>query len=77
MCGAAHARAGSRQRSPRLPGQTLPAPPPPLSCLPRSKRRMTFDICRYLCLDEADRMVDLGFEEDIREVGGAACWGVV
>ncbi|PSC71624.1 DEAD-box ATP-dependent RNA helicase 35 [Micractinium conductrix] len=33
-----------------------------------TKRRMTFDICRYLCLDEADRMVDLGFEEDIREV---------
>ena len=29
---------------------------------------MNFDICRYLCLDEADRMVDLGFEEDIREV---------
>lgn len=23
---------------------------------------------RYLCLDEADRMVDLGFEEDVREV---------
>ena len=29
---------------------------------------MNFDVCRYLCLDEADRMVDLGFEEDIREV---------
>lgn len=40
--------------------------PPPSH--PRSKRRMNFDICRYLCLDEADRMVDLGFEEDIREV---------
>ncbi len=24
--------------------------------------------CRYMCLDEADRMVDLGFEEDIREI---------
>jgi len=24
------------------------------------------DLCRYLCLDEADRMVDMGFEEDIR-----------
>ncbi|KAL4424987.1 hypothetical protein ABPG77_002872 [Micractinium sp. CCAP 211/92] len=33
-----------------------------------TKRRMTLDVCRYLCLDEADRMVDLGFEEDIREV---------
>jgi ATP-dependent RNA helicase DDX41 len=32
------------------------------------KRRMTLDICRYMCLDEADRMVDLGFEEDIREI---------
>ena len=26
------------------------------------------DICKYLTLDEADRMVDMGFEEDIREV---------
>jgi hypothetical protein len=32
------------------------------------KKRMTLEQCRYLCLDEADRMVDLGFEEDIREV---------
>ncbi|CAG9461121.1 unnamed protein product [Pedinophyceae sp. YPF-701] len=30
--------------------------------------KVTMDHCRYLCLDEADRMVDLGFEEDIREV---------
>lgn len=33
-----------------------------------SKRRLNLDICRYLCLDEADRMVDLGFEDDIRDV---------
>ncbi|GAB4820561.1 hypothetical protein N2152v2_007607 [Parachlorella kessleri] len=33
-----------------------------------AKRRMNLDICRYMCLDEADRMVDLGFEEDIREI---------
>lgn len=33
-----------------------------------SRRRMNLDICRYICLDEADRMVDLGFEEDIREI---------
>ena len=33
-----------------------------------SKRRISMDICRYFCLDEADRMVDLGFEEDIREI---------
>jgi ATP-dependent RNA helicase DDX41 len=32
------------------------------------KKRMTLDVCKYLCLDEADRMVDMGFEEDIREV---------
>ncbi len=28
-------------------------------------QRMRLDICRYLCLDEADRMVDLGFEEEV------------
>eukprot|EP00884_Botryococcus_braunii_P021065 jgi/Botrbrau1/7642/Bobra.0159s0088.1 len=33
-----------------------------------AKKRMTLDVCHYLCFDEADRMVDLGFEEDIREV---------
>lgn len=32
------------------------------------KKRMNLDLCRYLCLDEADRMVDMGSEEDIREV---------
>jgi ATP-dependent RNA helicase DDX41 len=32
------------------------------------KKRINLELCRYLCLDEADRMVDLGFEEDIREV---------
>jgi ATP-dependent RNA helicase DDX41 len=35
-----------------------------------AKKRMTLGLCKYLCLDEADRMVDLGFEEDIREVFG-------
>lgn len=29
---------------------------------------MNLDNCRYLTLDEADRLVDLGFEDDIREV---------
>lgn len=33
-----------------------------------AKRKMNLDICRYLCLDEADRMVDSGFEEDLREI---------
>lgn len=32
------------------------------------RRRINFDVCRYFCLDEADRMVDLGFEEDIRDI---------
>ena len=31
-------------------------------------KRMTLDQCKFLCLDEADRMVDMGFEEDMREV---------
>lgn len=31
-----------------------------------NKKKMTLAQCRYLCLDEADRMVDLGFEEEIR-----------
>lgn len=35
------------------------------------KRKMNLDTCLYLCLDEADRMVDsTGFEEEVREVGG-------
>ena len=33
------------------------------------KRKMNLDTCLYLCLDEADRMVDsTGFEEEVREV---------
>ena len=33
-----------------------------------TRRRMNLDACRYLCLDEADRMVDLGFEDDVRTI---------
>jgi ATP-dependent RNA helicase DDX41 len=33
-----------------------------------TRRRLTLGACRYLCLDEADRMVDLGFEDDVRAV---------
>ena len=33
-----------------------------------SKKRLNLGLCRYLCLDEADRMVDMGFEDDVREV---------
>lgn len=31
-----------------------------------NKKRMTMAQCQYLCMDEADRMIDLGFEEEIR-----------
>jgi len=24
--------------------------------------------CRYMCFDEADRMIDMGFEEDVRTI---------
>ena len=34
------------------------------------KRRFNLDGCKYLCMDEADRMVDLGFEEDVRNIMG-------
>merc|ERR1740115_108144 len=30
------------------------------------KKRFNLDMCKYLCLDEADRMIDLGFEEEIQ-----------
>lgn len=33
-----------------------------------NKKRLNMGVCRYLCLDEADRMVDMGFEDDIRDV---------
>jgi ATP-dependent RNA helicase DDX41 len=32
------------------------------------KKRFTFDDCKYLCMDEADRMIDLGFEDDVRNI---------
>lgn len=32
------------------------------------KKMFTLDICRYLAMDEADRMIDMGFEEDIRTI---------
>ena len=32
------------------------------------KKIMTLEVCRLLVLDEADRMIDLGFEEDIRTI---------
>ncbi|KAF4615329.1 hypothetical protein D9613_002844 [Agrocybe pediades] len=32
------------------------------------KKRFTFNNCKYICMDEADRMIDLGFEEDVRNI---------
>jgi hypothetical protein len=32
------------------------------------KKRFTFNNCKYLCMDEADRMIDLGFEDDVRNI---------
>jgi ATP-dependent RNA helicase DDX41 len=32
------------------------------------KKKFTFNNCKYLCMDEADRMVDLGFEDDVRNI---------
>ena len=32
------------------------------------KKQITLDICRYTCLDEADRMLDLGFDEEVGEI---------
>jgi ATP-dependent RNA helicase DDX41 len=33
-----------------------------------NKKKFTADMCKYLCLDEADRLIDLGFEEDVRQI---------
>lgn len=30
-----------------------------------TKKKFSLDVCRYICMDEADRMIDLGFEEDV------------
>lgn len=32
------------------------------------KKMFNLGSCRYLCLDEADRMIDMGFEEDVRTI---------
>jgi len=32
------------------------------------KKRFSFNNCKYLCMDEADRMIDLGFEDDVRNI---------
>lgn len=32
------------------------------------KKMITLEVCRYVCFDEADRMIDMGFEEDVRTI---------
>jgi superfamily II DNA/RNA helicase len=32
------------------------------------KKRLVLNSCKYLCMDEADRMIDLGFEDDVRNI---------
>ncbi|KHJ47118.1 DEAD/DEAH box helicase [Trichuris suis] len=32
------------------------------------KRVISLELCRYLCMDEADRMIDMGFEDDVRTI---------
>lgn len=32
------------------------------------KKRFSLQGCKYLCMDEADRMIDLGFEDDVRNI---------
>jgi DEAD/DEAH box helicase len=32
------------------------------------KKRFNFESCKYMCMDEADRMIDLGFEDDVRNI---------
>lgn len=33
-----------------------------------SKKKFNLDNCKYLCMDEADRMIDMGFEDDVRDI---------
>ncbi|KAJ4890696.1 DEAD-box ATP-dependent RNA helicase 35 [Raphanus sativus] len=41
-----------------------------MACIQQHNKsiKISLDVCRYLTLDEADRLVDLGFKDDIREV---------
>jgi ATP-dependent RNA helicase DDX41 len=66
------ARAGAQTDAIRRGVHTIVATPGRLKDL-LAKKRMSLDVCKYLCLDEADRMVDMGFEEDIREARAPRC----
>ena len=32
-----------------------------------SKRQISLNLCKYVCLDEADRMMDVGFDEEVQK----------
>eukprot|EP00977_Amphora_coffeiformis_P012120 scaffold2992_cov214-Amphora_coffeaeformis.AAC.2 len=32
------------------------------------QKTLNFDICRFICLDEADRLMELGFDEEVGEI---------
>ncbi|KAJ1668852.1 DEAD-box ATP-dependent RNA helicase 35 [Coemansia sp. RSA 1646] len=33
-----------------------------------AKGKINLDLCKYMCMDEADRMIDVGFEEETRNI---------
>ncbi|KAG0050888.1 hypothetical protein BGZ83_004318 [Gryganskiella cystojenkinii] len=33
-----------------------------------NKKKFNLDLCTYMCMDEADRMLDMGFEEEVRTI---------
>ncbi|KAG0227648.1 P-loop containing nucleoside triphosphate hydrolase protein [Mortierella sp. GBAus27b] len=33
-----------------------------------AKKKFNLDLCTYMCMDEADRMLDMGFEEEVRNI---------
>lgn len=33
-----------------------------------NRKKLNLDNCKYLCMDEADRMIDMGFEDDVRNI---------
>lgn len=38
--------------------------------------KIHLDLCKYICLDEGDRMLDMGFDEEVRE-DHKSCWSVL
>ena len=39
--------------------------------------KIGLDYCKFLCLDEADRMLDMGFEPQIRRIVEKVCGFIV